>query len=1170
MGKRAQLKSQRAKRLRKQRCPGNACGVIKVGYWNTNGLRDPYKQLAVAEAMEAEGVDVMFCDETHHRDGASLDLSAFGDLQVYTAERGFGTKAGGGKIVLVNKRINHMVYKPSVAEDKKWIEKERIWVMVFSGNQKFAFCSVYLAAEVATNTDFRDWNASIYECLQNEVRQLEADGFKCMVVGDLNAHVGDGPQGIEGNRPEVNSNGRKLRSFIEYNGMIMINADKARCDGLFTRVTPNSSTILDYAIASGTMQPLVDRLLIDESGRILAGSDHAAIFVKVNVEERVEIQQVQEEPKPRINPGRDLAKAQEIMDRMMAEAGWELLCTEDRFKLLQTVLVAANLEAYGPRKCGAQAKLKPSRKIRRLSEVKRQQNRLVKDLSLRKAHSNLAYGRVDEQLQEQLDIEAGSLRDIQERLRIMIMEQRMAYRTRVRAKTALTSKQFWKLVKRTVKKAGTITTVLDEDGQLYTDRAMIEEITLRELAKIFNGQRSMIFQSRNQQLIREVTMAVQGDWSRWIKVQAQDQDEHDEEVCAPVTSEMIKDVLKTVKNSRAAGMDGVSAPMLKAASPLFLTRLTESINQVMQEGVVPECLLPCAMTLIDKKGPSFEIKDKRPLAVSSVMLSIITKVLNIRMGRICEDNNLFGDVQYGFRSNRSTSDCVFILLAAIRKAKRQRRAISIAFCDLAKAYDSVNREILYTKLRAMGFGGRTCSLIQSLYYNDSVQVKIQGGLTEPLWFTQGVKQGCCLSPLLFALYVAGLGAELHATELGVKMGEVVVTALFFADDLILISRTPKRGMERLLGIVQAFCREMCMTLSISKTHLLTTKSSGGSWTLGDHTFTDILAAKYLGVKIMIRGRNMLKQHEEAMMSKAMGYAHTIMNLTRAGLDRAKVATALWETCAIPAILYCVECFGISATTIRELERTQNMVARFVLQVPRSSSAALGWMDAGFRQMGSRIESRRAAYLWTICHKRQDPLLRSVLEDVRADRLDPVLREWENIEEKIGPVDRFQTKKSLCGTLDHHTREQVLEYKELQSTMQAAPEPGRWFKLQEHVNDSVGSKIICRARAGALELGNRYPNEHGKKHVLCPLCVNLGVNLRLRESHVLLNCPAVSELRRKLGISKYKRDALMGGMRHAQHVLRQFLGDDGAGGEELCRRGKKIGKLVACWMRKTIA
>ena len=97
----------------------------------------------------------------------------------------------------------------------------------------------------------------------------------------------------------------------------------------------------------------------------------------------------------------------------------------------------------------------------------------------------------------------------------------------------------------------------------------------------------------------------------------------------------------------------------------------------------------------------------------------------------------------------------------MRSQQECSRTVTLAFCDLAKAYDSVNRDLLYLKLRSVGLGGKVVQIIRSMFYNDCVRVRIQGGLSAPLWFTRGVKQGCSLSPLLFSLYMSGLGAALH-------------------------------------------------------------------------------------------------------------------------------------------------------------------------------------------------------------------------------------------------------------------------------------------------------------------------------------------------------------------------------------------------------------------------
>jgi len=85
------------------------------------------------------------------------------------------------------------------------------------------------------------------------------------------------------------------------------------------------------------------------------------------------------------------------------------------------------------------------------------------------------------------------------------------------------------------------------------------------------------------------------------------------------------------------------------------------------------------------------------------------------MDAICEREGFYGPVQYGFRSRKLTVNCVFMILAVLQSAKRTHQSISLAFCDIAKAYDSVCRELLYTKLWSIGFAGRVVSLIWSMY-----------------------------------------------------------------------------------------------------------------------------------------------------------------------------------------------------------------------------------------------------------------------------------------------------------------------------------------------------------------------------------------------------------------------------------------------------------------------
>ena len=103
-----------------------------------------------------------------------------------------------------------------------------------------------------------------------------------------------------------------------------------------------------------------------------------------------------------------------------------------------------------------------------------------------------------------------------------------------------------------------------------------------------------------------------------------------------------------LKENRAPGVDQTSS-MLKLAGPLFIRMFTGLINSVFEKGQVPESLAVRKMILIDKKAPSLFVKDKGPLTVSSVLLSVITKILHGRLDPICEAEGYYGAVQYSFR-----------------------------------------------------------------------------------------------------------------------------------------------------------------------------------------------------------------------------------------------------------------------------------------------------------------------------------------------------------------------------------------------------------------------------------------------------------------------------------------------------------------------------------------
>ena len=77
------------------------------------------------------------------------------------------------------------------------------------------------------------------------------------------------------------------------------------------------------------------------------------------------------------------------------------------------------------------------------------------------------------------------------------------------------------------------------------------------------------------------------------------------------------------------------------------------------------------------------------------------------------------------------TDCIFAILVVIQEARHQLKSITNSFCDLGKAYDSICRELLHTKLSRIGFRGKVLLMICSMYFNNNVQLTLPTRLSAP-------------------------------------------------------------------------------------------------------------------------------------------------------------------------------------------------------------------------------------------------------------------------------------------------------------------------------------------------------------------------------------------------------------------------------------------------------
>ena len=82
----------------------------------------------------------------------------------------------------------------------------------------------------------------------------------------------------------------------------------------------------------------------------------------------------------------------------------------------------------------------------------------------------------------------------------------------------------------------------------------------------------------------------------------------------------------------------------------------------------------------------------------SCISKLFTSIINKRLTEWAEENNIFCDNQFGFRNQRGTTDCMFILHGIVKLLLNKSNSLFCAFVDLQKAFDGTNRRALWYKL----------------------------------------------------------------------------------------------------------------------------------------------------------------------------------------------------------------------------------------------------------------------------------------------------------------------------------------------------------------------------------------------------------------------------------------------------------------------------------------
>ena len=154
------------------------------------------------------------------------------------------------------------------------------------------------------------------------------------------------------------------------------------------------------------------------------------------------------------------------------------------------------------------------------------------------------------------------------------------------------------------------------------------------------------------------------------------------------------------------------------------------------------------------------------ISLLSTVSKLYSSVLNNRLLAFAE-RNILHDEQNGFRPKRSCLDHIYTLTTILRKRINEGKSTFVSYIDAEKAFDRVDRELLFYKLLKNGVNGKFYRSLNDMYSTCLSAINLNGKLTDWFGVNYGVRQGDTLSPTLFGIFVNDLVDDVKSLGLGV-------------------------------------------------------------------------------------------------------------------------------------------------------------------------------------------------------------------------------------------------------------------------------------------------------------------------------------------------------------------------------------------------------------------
>lgn len=171
----------------------------------------------------------------------------------------------------------------------------------------------------------------------------------------------------------------------------------------------------------------------------------------------------------------------------------------------------------------------------------------------------------------------------------------------------------------------------------------------------------------------------------------------------PASRNEIKKIIEEMKVETAPGTDGIKMKIIKNSKETMAELITDLINKCIEEGEFPETLKTSIITPIFKKGDNKDPINYRPVSNLNSLAKIIERFIYNRIYEFAIDKcKIISKKQFAFMKGCSTTDAILEIVETTSRALDDQKKTAINLIDVAKAFDTVDHNILIKKIEKYG------------------------------------------------------------------------------------------------------------------------------------------------------------------------------------------------------------------------------------------------------------------------------------------------------------------------------------------------------------------------------------------------------------------------------------------------------------------------------------